>query len=131
MSSLSRGIAEPGDFAREVRDALQKSRDRRLHGGTVNQWTKRDGEYQSLLDKVVGLAQRYGYTLNPDKERVAKVVGLMTENFVASGKMFCPCKQSHPLDPTKDVTCPCPEWKADIEGEGHCFCRLFYKSPTT
>jgi len=93
----------------------------------VNQWTKHDTEYQSLLDKVTGLARQNGYALNPDQERVEKVVGLMTENLVASGKMFCPCKQSHPLNPVKDVTCPCPEWKADIERDGHCFCRLIYR----
>jgi len=94
----------------------------------LNQWTKHDTEYQSLLDKVTELARRNGYALNPDQERVEKVVGLMTENLVASGKMFCPCKQSHPLNSKVDVTCPCPEWKADIERDGHCFCRLFYRA---
>ena len=24
------------------------------------------------------------------------------------GKYYCPCKQSHPPDPEKDVLCPCP-----------------------
>jgi ferredoxin-thioredoxin reductase catalytic subunit len=93
----------------------------------MNQWTRHDTEYQSLLDKVTGLAKQNGCALNPDQERVEKVVGLMTENLVASGKTFCPCKQSHPLDPAKDVTCPCPEWKTDITRNGHCFCRLFYR----
>jgi len=66
--------------------------------------------------------------LDPDQERVEKAVGLMTENLAASGKMFCPCKQSHPLNSKVDVACPCPEWKADIERDGHCFCRLFYRA---
>jgi ferredoxin-thioredoxin reductase catalytic subunit len=93
----------------------------------MNRWTTHADEYRSLMDDVMALARQNGYVLNPDKKRVEKVVGLMTENLVASGKTFCPCKQSHPLDPAKDVTCPCPEWKADIERDGHCFCRLFYR----
>jgi ferredoxin-thioredoxin reductase catalytic subunit len=94
----------------------------------MNQWTKHDAEYQALSNKVTELATWNRYVLNPDRERIEKVVGLMTENLVASGKMFCPCKQSHPLNPAVDVTCPCPEWKADIERNGHCFCRLFYRA---
>jgi ferredoxin-thioredoxin reductase catalytic subunit len=72
------------------------------------------------------IANRAGYVLNPDGERLEKVVGLMTENLVLAGKRFCPCKQSHPLAPGRDVVCPCPEWKSEIETEGHCFCKLFF-----
>jgi len=54
------------------------------------------------------------------------VVGLMTENLVATGRRYCPCKQSHPLDPGKDKVCPCPEWKDEIGDQGNCFCRLFF-----
>ncbi len=50
----------------------------------------------------------------------------MTENQVLTGKLFCRCKQSHPLDPAGDVVCPCPEWKSEIETEGHCLRRLFF-----
>ncbi|MCK7508497.1 MAG: hypothetical protein MZV70_33560 [Desulfobacterales bacterium] len=56
-----------------------------------------------------------GYVLNIDGERLEKVVGLMTENLALTGKRFCPRKQSHPLDPDRDVVCPCPEWKSETE----------------
>jgi len=92
----------------------------------MNPWTTHRAEYESLLDDLRQTAERNGYILNPDSERVAKVVGLMTENLVAAGRRFCPCKQTHPLDRDKDVTCPCPAWKAEIDRDGHCFCRLFY-----
>lgn len=93
----------------------------------MNQWTRHDDEYGLLLAALTRLAQDHGYVLNPEPSRVEKVVGLMTDNLAATGRKFCPCKQSHPLDPTKDVICPCPEWQADIERNGHCFCRLFFK----
>lgn len=93
----------------------------------MNQWTTHLVEYEGLLEQLRQTAEGNGHTLNPDQERVEKVVGLMTENLVAAGRRFCPCKQTHPLDPDKDVVCPCPTWKAEIEKDGHCFCRLFYR----
>jgi ferredoxin-thioredoxin reductase catalytic subunit len=93
----------------------------------MNQWTTHRVEYENLLGHLRRLAESNGYTLNPDHERVEKVVGLMTENLVAAGQRFCPCKQTHPLDRDMDITCPCPTWKTEIEKDGHCFCRLFYK----
>lgn len=92
----------------------------------MNQWTTHVVEYENLLNELKEVGTRAGYALNPESERLEKVVGLMTENLVLAGKRFCPCKQSHPLDPAKDVACPCPEWKSEIETEGHCFCRLFF-----
>ena len=92
----------------------------------MSSWTKHDKEYGQLLKELEGIAGREGLVLNPDMERLDKVVGLMTENLVATGRRYCPCKQSHPLDPEKDKVCPCPEWKDEIGDQGNCFCRLFF-----
>lgn len=92
----------------------------------MNQWTTHDAEYDVLRNELEEVAARAGYMLNPDAGRLEKVVGLMTENLVQTGRRFCPCKQSHPLDQAIDAVCPCPEWKREIETEGHCFCRLFF-----
>ena len=83
--------------------------------------------YSKNLDRVQKIAQDNGYILNPDEERLKKVVGLMTMNHNEFGKYYCPCKQSHPLDPGKDVLCPCEPWEDEIAKEGNCFCKLFYK----
>ena len=83
--------------------------------------------YDQNLARVQALADEKGYVLNPDVERVKKVVGLMTMNHNSHAKYYCPCKQSHPLDPGKDITCPCPEMDAEIAKDGNCFCKLFYK----
>jgi ferredoxin-thioredoxin reductase catalytic subunit len=68
-----------------------------------------------------------GYVLNPDIERTLKVSNLLARNFAEFGKYYCPCKQSHPLDPEKDVLCPCPTLREEVDKEGHCFCRLFFR----
>ena len=78
------------------------------------------------IERARRVAAGLGYVLNPDPARTLKVSNLLAVNFAAHGKYFCPCKQSEPLDPAKDVPCPCPTLKAEIEKDGHCFCRLFY-----
>ncbi len=84
-------------------------------------------EYNNTLNRSLKMAGKTGYTLNPDKERVQKVIGLMTMNYTAAGDYFCPCKQSHPLDTKTDVVCPCPEIKQEIDADGMCFCKLFFR----
>lgn len=92
----------------------------------MNPRTSHEREYQDLRRVLEIKGRESGFMLNPDTERLEKVLGLMTENLVATGKPFCLCKQSHPLDHAKDVACPCPEWKSEVAAEGHCFCRLFF-----
>lgn len=82
--------------------------------------------YNKNIKRIGKLAESKGYILNPDEERVKKVVGLMTMNFNEFGKYYCPCKQSHPLDPNKDALCPCPQLPEEVIKDGNCYCRLFY-----
>lgn len=83
--------------------------------------------YNTNLVRVKALAADKGYVMNPDEDRVKKVVGLMTMNHTSHAEYYCPCKQSHPIDPNEDVICPCPELESEVAKDGHCFCRLFYK----
>lgn len=94
----------------------------------ANSWDPVVGtkEYNENLARIEKIAQEKGFILNPDDERLKKVVGLMTINQNEFGKYYCPCKQSHPLDPVKDVLCPCPPLVDEVQQEGHCFCKLFY-----
>jgi len=85
------------------------------------------GEYNGNFIRIQALAHEHGYTLNPDQERLQKVIGLMTMNKNEFGKYYCPCKQSHPLDLQRDVLCPCPSLADEIEKDGHCFCKLFFR----
>lgn len=83
--------------------------------------------YEEALSRAQEIAEENGYLINPDQERAQKVIGLMTMNHTEFGKCYCPCKQSHPLDPKKDVICPCPEMSDEAEKGGSCFCKLFFK----
>ena len=95
----------------------------------ANKWDPIVGtsEYNKNLERINKMAAEKGYVLNPDQERLQKVVGLMTMNKSEFGKYYCPCKQSHPLDPNKDVLCPCPPLADEVEKDGYCFCKLFYQ----
>jgi ferredoxin-thioredoxin reductase catalytic chain len=95
----------------------------------ANKWDPVVGtqEYNKNFTRVKKIAQEKGYILNPNQDRVKKVVGLMTMNQIEFGKYYCPCKQSHPLDPGKNVLCPCPPIAAEVEKDGYCFCKLFYR----
>ena len=93
-----------------------------------NEWTTHPARYESLLKRMAGVARQNGHVLNPDKARLEKVLGLMTENLAATGRPYCPCKQSDPIDLKNDVQCPCPDREKEIAKDGHCFCRLFYRA---
>jgi ferredoxin-thioredoxin reductase catalytic subunit len=83
--------------------------------------------YTRNLERLQSMASKNGLMLNPDPERVKKVVGLMADNYDAVGEWICPCKQQHkPPERGKDKTCPCPEWLEEIERDGQCYCRLFF-----
>ena len=84
-------------------------------------------EYSTNFKRIEEIIISHDYKINPDAERVKKVIGLMTMNFNEYGKYYCPCKQSHPLDPDKDVLCPCPELGDEVKKDGNCFCKLFFK----
>lgn len=95
----------------------------------ANSWDSTVGtdEYNSTLKRSEEIASSRNYRLNDDMERLEKVVGLMTMNYMEFGEYFCPCKQNHPLDQSKDPICPCVELEEEIKKDGQCFCRLFYK----
>ena len=83
--------------------------------------------YEQNLSRLTAIACKHGLALNSDSARISKVVGLMTENYLATGEYICPCKQENkPAQKGRDKTCPCPEWLEEIAKDGHCFCRLFY-----
>jgi ferredoxin-thioredoxin reductase catalytic subunit len=84
-----------------------------------------ENAYEVNLERIQSIADEAGYVLNPDEERVKKVMGLMTRNHLEFGAYYCPCKQSHPLNPDQDILCPCPTLEEEVAKEGHCFCRLF------
>lgn len=88
-------------------------------------------EYDNNMKRLKAIAQERKVVFNPDEARVQKVVGTMTENYIATGEYICPCKQKH-KPPVKglDTLCPCSGMMDEIAIDGHCHCRLFYTHET-
>ncbi len=84
-------------------------------------------KYQENLERLQKIAKEKGLVFNEDRARAEKVIGLMTKNYINYGKYYCPCKQSHPLNIETDPLCPCLDMDEEIERDGHCHCKLFYK----
>ncbi|MGV8118738.1 MAG: ferredoxin-thioredoxin reductase catalytic domain-containing protein [Candidatus Xenobiia bacterium LiM19] len=85
--------------------------------------------YERNLERIEGIAREKDLFLNPDVERVKRVVRLMAENFTRAGEYVCPCKQSNwPPLKGREVLCPCPDMDDEIEKDGHCHCSLFFKT---
>ena len=83
--------------------------------------------YELNLKRIRDIAAERGLTLNHDRERLKKVVGLMAANYDLTGQWFCPCKQQHrPPLAGADPCCPCRELEDEIAADGHCRCRVFY-----
>lgn len=81
------------------------------------------------MKRLKALAADHGLVLNPDGKRVDKVAGLMAKNFDLVGEWVCPCKQTRrPPEKGADQLCPCDEWLEEIERDGHCCCRVFYRA---
>jgi ferredoxin-thioredoxin reductase catalytic subunit len=78
------------------------------------------------IERARQVGAKLGLVLNPDEARTLKVSTLLAKNHAEFGEYYCPCKQSEPLDPAKDVVCPCPTLRDELARYGHCFCRLFY-----
>jgi len=67
--------------------------------------------YEMNHERLLRLAEEHELILNPDASRVAKVAGMMAENYDLVGEWICPCKQEHtPPEPGKDKACPWSGW---------------------
>jgi ferredoxin-thioredoxin reductase catalytic subunit len=84
--------------------------------------------FDENLERIKKIAVARKLVLNPDEEKIQKVIGQMTENYNRYGYNFCPFKQQNKI-PLKgeDVICPCSELDEEIEETGECSCQLFCK----
>ncbi len=83
-------------------------------------------DYLKNRSRLENIARKKEYVFNANSDWVDQVIRLMTNNYLKYGKYYCPCKQSHPLDPENDPICPCPEMDEEVKRDGHCHCRLFF-----
>ena len=83
---------------------------------------------RKILEEKRRYAAQHGYRLNPDKRVLNFVITGLARNLQEKKLEYCPCR---PLsgNPQKDKKkiCPCFWHKEEIEKQGFCHCRLFFK----
>jgi len=81
-------------------------------------------EQTRLFTRMV--AQKQGWTLNPDASFYDSLVEGLQANFDRYGYFLCPCRDSdgsRELD--RNSICPCLWSRVDVPEFGHCFCALY------
>ena len=73
-------------------------------------------------------AKDKGFILNVDEKQLEAVLRGLARNKERFGEAYCPCRLRSG-DPEKDriIVCPCIYHEKEIEEQGTCHCRLFFK----
>lgn len=83
---------------------------------------------QKILKNSKTYAESKGFALNPDEGILSAVIKALAKNQEEKGKPYCPCRAltGSEEEDAKNV-CPCAFHLEEIEKDGHCKCRLFFK----
>ena len=86
---------------------------------------------QNIEKRLKCIAKYRGYKLNPDNEKRKKIIDGIVHNAITKGASYCPCRvvTGDPIEDCKNI-CPCDDFSADIEKNGFCKCKLFFKDET-
>lgn len=103
---------------------------------SIKEWiekiSKTEGKPEMDTNAFIELSANYaksnGFKLNPDEKTVERVVKGLFANEEKHGKKYCPCRRvTGNKEEDEKKICPCAWHKAEIEKDGHCFCKLFVK----
>jgi len=76
---------------------------------------------------VQKVADRFGWTISPEREIYDAIVMGLTRNRLMYGKRYCPC--FIPMGDKGDRICPCkPAINEEIPNNGVCHCGIFCTS---
>jgi len=76
--------------------------------------------------EILELAQKEGYTLNPDREIREGIIEGIAVNEERLGYWNCPCRRaSGDRNADLDIVCPCQYRDADLKEHGRCYCALY------
>ena len=93
----------------------------------VELFVDEDPVYDAVLRFARQYARAQGYTLNPDPEKLDRVIAGLVRNQKKHGFRYCPCR---PLsgDPKEDAKkiCPCFWHRDEVKRDGRCHCSLFW-----
>ncbi len=85
-----------------------------------------------MIEKEKKIAETYaklkGFKLNPNKEELDMVLKGLAKNREKHKVPYCPCRPivNDKKEDAKKI-CPCFWHLKEIEKDGHCLCKLFFK----
>jgi len=85
-------------------------------------------EEEVILKQSREYAESKGFALNPDQRMLGLVIAGLAKNLKEKGKAYCPCRllTGNEQEDAKNV-CPCIFHLKELEEDGHCKCRLFFR----
>ncbi len=85
-------------------------------------------EMESLIEKCQEYAKANGFSLNPNRDAVERIVRGLLENEKKYGAKYCPCRRiTGNSENDKKNICPCVYHRQEFEKDGRCLCGLFVK----
>lgn len=93
---------------------------------------KNNGDVDALSEEIKLWAEKYakdnGWLLNPDERQLSAVLKGLARNKLKFKEQYCPCRiRSGDPEKDKEIICPCIYHEDEIESEGNCHCRFFFK----
>jgi len=85
-----------------------------------------------LSDEIRKWAEKYagdnGWEVNNEEKQLNAVIRGLARNTLKFGEQYCPCRiRSGDREKDKEIICPCIYHKDEIENDGNCHCRFFFK----
>jgi len=78
--------------------------------------------------RVKEYAKEKDYVLNVDEKQLSAVLRGLARNKERFGAAYCPCRlRSGDHEKDRIIICPCLYHEKEIEEQGACHCRLFFK----
>lgn len=82
--------------------------------------------YDDTAKFAAMVANKQGWTVNPDKEFTDSLLEGLTTNWNRYGYFLCPCRDTEgSREADAAVICPCKYSFGDIDQYGHCYCALY------
>jgi ferredoxin-thioredoxin reductase catalytic subunit len=81
-----------------------------------------------ILDWIKNYAHANRWTLNQNEQTVSTIIRGLLNNERRYGELYCPCRiVSRDTKKDVDIICPCKTHRAEIETDGHCHCKLYFR----
>lgn len=93
-----------------------------------NSEENKDQNIEEIIKWYENYAEENGFKLNPDRTVVEGLIKGLLLNEEKYGERYCPCRivTGNPEE-DRDKICPCKWHKEEIERDGNCHCKLFFK----